>query len=261
MEAGSTHMDILARIERTIEDAVERLFGRGRRPAHPVEIGRLLVREMEDGKRVSVSRTYVPNRYAVRLHGREIENIGPLARTLVSELADHLAARARRQGYCLVGPVEVEFVADDESRPGDIRVEASFLEGEEPPADTAWYPGEDTSRAPGAGPSTAGRTGEGEACSEGPRLVFPGDAGEHGVSLAERERALIGRAGSCDIVVPDPSVSRRHAEVAREGGRFYIKDLGSTNGTFVNGRRVSRQLLADGDLIGLGKVTAHFREV
>lgn len=279
-------MNPLARIERAIEEAIEGVFRRGREATHPVEIGRFLVREMEDEKRISVSRTYVPNYYRVKLHERDVERIAPLARTLTRELADHLVSRARRQGYSFVGRVEVEFASDEGARPGDIRVEASFIEGEEPPPDTAWYPGNDTGRAHGAGFAGAGREAADEPrakgadesntldrtrmsgedlgrprLSGGPCLVLPGEGNGERVCMLEGERVVIGRAASCDIVVCDSGVSRRHAEITRDGGRFCITDLESTNGTFVNGRRVSRQLLADGDLVSFGRVRARFREV
>ncbi|MEW6227150.1 MAG: DUF3662 and FHA domain-containing protein [Bacillota bacterium] len=279
-------MNPLTRIERAIEEAIEGLFRKGREATHPVEIGRFLVREMEDEKRISVSRTYVPNHYRVKLHERDVEHIAPLARTLTRELADHVISRARRQGYSFVGRVKVEFVPDEGARPGDIRVEASFIEGEEPPSDTAWRPGNDTGRARSAGFTGAGREPADETCAEGadegdtldrtrmsgeepgrsrlsggPWLVLPGEGNSERVCALEGERVVIGRAASCDIVVCDPGVSRRHAEITRNGGRFCITDLQSTNGTFVNGRRVSRQLLADGDLISLGRVRGRFKEV
>jgi len=66
------------------------------------------------------------------------------------------------------------------------------------------------------------------------------------------DRFVIGRSRECDLTVADGNASRRHAEVVREGDVFAIVDLGSTNGTEVNGRRVTRAELADGDRITLG---------
>ena len=69
----------------------------------------------------------------------------------------------------------------------------------------------------------------------------------------EADSCTIGRAATCQIVVPHPAVSRLHALVVREGPRFLLRDAGSVNGTFVNGARIAApHLLADRDQIGLG---------
>jgi pSer/pThr/pTyr-binding forkhead associated (FHA) protein len=71
-------------------------------------------------------------------------------------------------------------------------------------------------------------------------------------NLLSGSRVVLGRSRDCDIVVDDPNVSRRHAELRREGGGWTIADLGSTNGIKVNGRRVGEAPLAPGDRVTLG---------
>jgi pSer/pThr/pTyr-binding forkhead associated (FHA) protein len=71
-------------------------------------------------------------------------------------------------------------------------------------------------------------------------------------------RTLIGRSGECDITLDDPNVSRRHAEVRRDGEGFVVVDLESTNGTEVNGKRIREAVLADGDVIGIGTTRLTF---
>jgi len=66
------------------------------------------------------------------------------------------------------------------------------------------------------------------------------------------ERVLLGRSRECDLVLDDPNVSRRHAELRRDGASWEIVDLGSTNGVKVNGRRTDRERLEAGDRITLG---------
>jgi pSer/pThr/pTyr-binding forkhead associated (FHA) protein len=75
------------------------------------------------------------------------------------------------------------------------------------------------------------------------------DGSEHAV---EQRSVVLGRSRECDVRVDDPNVSRRHAEVRQEGATYWLVDLDSTNGTELNGRRVSRAKLADGDTITLG---------
>jgi pSer/pThr/pTyr-binding forkhead associated (FHA) protein len=63
---------------------------------------------------------------------------------------------------------------------------------------------------------------------------------------------LIGRSPRCDLVLGDPSVSRKHAELVREDDRWLVRDLSSTNGTRVNGWRIHRAVVARGDELTLG---------
>lgn len=77
-----------------------------------------------------------------------------------------------------------------------------------------------------------------------------------------RGRNVIGRdATQCEVIVDDSTVSKRHAEIRYENGQFVLYDLASTNGTFVNNRRVQRQGLLDGDDVRLGHVTFVFKQV
>jgi pSer/pThr/pTyr-binding forkhead associated (FHA) protein len=68
----------------------------------------------------------------------------------------------------------------------------------------------------------------------------------------DSRRAVIGRSRECDIQISDPNASRRHAEIRRDGDTFSVVDLGSTNGTDLNGRRTQRATLSDGDRITIG---------
>jgi pSer/pThr/pTyr-binding forkhead associated (FHA) protein len=68
----------------------------------------------------------------------------------------------------------------------------------------------------------------------------------------DSRRVVIGRSRECDIQISDPNASRRHAEIRRDGDTFSVVDLGSTNGTDVNGRRTQRATLSDGDRITIG---------
>src|SRR5439155_7832922 len=74
-----------------------------------------------------------------------------------------------------------------------------------------------------------------------------------------KDRVIIGRLAESDVGVPDPGVSRRHAEVRRQDGRFVLSDLGSTNGTLVNGATVGEHPLEEGDRIKLGNTILEFR--
>jgi hypothetical protein len=94
---------------------------------------------------------------------------------------------------------------------------------------------------------------------DGPALVVRSGGGRAGESFeAIGDRALIGRSPECDVFLDDVTVSRRHAELTREGGAFTIRDLGSLNGTFVNKRRIESSVLEDDDEVQIGKYRMTF---
>jgi ribosomal protein S27E len=94
----------------------------------------------------------------------------------------------------------------------------------------------------------------------GPALVVRSGGGRAGESFAPgSDRTLIGRSPDCDIFLDDVTVSRRHAELLRNGDRFTIRDLGSLNGTFVNRRRIEAADLVDDDEVQIGKYRMTFR--
>jgi diguanylate cyclase (GGDEF)-like protein len=81
--------------------------------------------------------------------------------------------------------------------------------------------------------------------------IYPADV-VHGMMLIESDELVIGRDSDADLMLPDNSVSRRHAIIRRTDEGFEIEDLGSTNGTFVDGKQTGRRLLHSGDTIRLG---------
>lgn len=89
--------------------------------------------------------------------------------------------------------------------------------------------------------------------------IIPLDGPQGGQLLELRGRAVVGTAQDCDVVVKDPSVSGRHAEFSLQGGIFRVSDLGSTNGTFVNDKRVQNAELVDGDTLRLGRTPFKFK--
>jgi hypothetical protein len=94
---------------------------------------------------------------------------------------------------------------------------------------------------------------------DGPALVVRSGGGRAGESFeAIGDRALIGRSPDCDVFLDDVTVSRRHAELVRDGASFTIRDLGSLNGTFVNRRRIESSVLEDDDEVQIGKYRMTF---
>ena len=208
------------RLERMVEGVFAGLFRTGLRP---VELGRRLVREMEDERTVDVrGRTVVPNHFDVELAASDHAQFADIADTLARELADAAREHARDEGYSFMGPVEVEIHTSDTMRTGAFQITARMRQGE-------------------------GGAGAGS-------LVLPtGDR----VPLGEQVLA-VGRLPESNIVLADPNVSRAHAEIRPQGLGYVLVDVGSTNGTRVNGVRITEHVLADGDEIAFGNTRMRF---
>ncbi len=275
----------LRSIEQKIEGMVEKTFGRMfRSTLQPVELARRLAREMEDHKTVSVSRVYVPNQYTVYLSPADRRQFSSYESALVVELGSYLEAHARSEGLSLLSMPRIRLETDSDLRPGEFGIACRMVdpgrpgpEAAEPAADVA-----DAAAAPDEGiaapapeavppeptaPDEPGEPVPNEALAavSGTQVLSPEQARAAGLVREQvtlyvagqpfrvtQKVTTMGRSRDCDIVVPDPNVSRVHAEVRHEGLEYVLVDLGSTNGVEVNGRRVLRHNLRDGDRVSLG---------
>jgi hypothetical protein len=247
-------MSVLRSLESKLAGLVEGTFSRAfRSEVRPVEIARKLAREMEEHKSQSVSRTYVPNEYRVFLSPRDRERFADYEDALATELAGYLLEYARRERLALMSRPVIEFETDDRLGLGEFGIQTR-LAPPEPDAD------EQPSPAPVAAES--GRT---MVYSTANRVAEPLEerarARAHtAVLLHDGKRLVVGPAGvtigrsrSCDVVLADSNVSRQHAEVRPRGGSWVLNDLGSTNGSSINGRRIEgTEVLKPGDEIELG---------
>jgi FHA domain-containing protein len=235
-------MGILRDFERRLETMFEGFFARALPGGgvQPVELGKRMVRAMEEQKTVSVANVYVPNEFTFFLAGKDVERLRPVENALGKELAGVARRAAASEGWRLLGPPAIRLVEDSGAAPGTFRIEASVVEGTDEVAQ-------------GAGPHTQliQMSSEGEA-----ELVVVGSK-RRPYPLA-KDSLSIGRLDACDIVLSDAGVSRKHAEVRREGDEWVIIDLGSTNGTVVNGQAVRRHRLAQGDRIEVGETVIEY---
>lgn len=186
----------------------------------PVEIGRQLTRALDADRQMGVDGVPIaPNNVGVYLSPDDFERFHSFADALARELAEVAREHARAEGYAFAGPVTVTLVADDELGPGECDIAAEIHEG-----------------------ALVGS------------LVLPDG---RRVPLGE-QTLVMGRMADCDVVIADPRSSRRHAEIRPSGSGFVITDLGSMNGTLVNGAAIREQPLADGDEIRLGNTVLRF---
>jgi pSer/pThr/pTyr-binding forkhead associated (FHA) protein len=152
----------------------------------------------------------------VRLSPEDHNQLSGIRESLVRELSNAAREHARDERYGFLGPITFELEADDDLHTGQFRV--------------------------------TGRLAEGEGAGMVGTLVLP-----TGQRVVLGEFVLtIGRLPECTITLADTNVSRKHAEVRPEGAGFLLSDLGSTNGTFVNGARITQHELSDGDVITFG---------
>src|SRR6185295_17224744 len=217
-----------------VEGAFARAF---KSELEPVEIASAVQREMDDRAAiVAQGRTLVPNDFVVELSETDHDRLEVYADNLGIELATLAREHAKEQGYSFVGPVRM--------RSGVIR--GTTVEGGE-----IRRPASDLPRPHGA---FAGR----------PRLLVSGpEPGADGSMQRTYELTapvtMLGRGTDCDLRLVDPGVSRHHAELRVEDDEVVLVDLGSTNGTFVNGEPVRRVSLTDGTRVTLGRTTLVFR--
>jgi Protein of unknown function (DUF3662)/FHA domain len=254
-------MSVLRSIESKIEGLFEGVFGRAfRTHVQPVELARKLAKEMDEHRSISVSRVYVPNEYTVYLSPKDRQQFVSYEGSLVGELQEYLAEHSRREGYALLTPPRVVITTDDDLAIGEFGIATRVVQAEapqvRPQSPPAPVPAPDGPPAPDATMIYRPRVpltpdAESEVPGEVEREVVTLTVDGHEYPVTSR-RVVLGRSRECDIRVPDANVSRRHAEVRQEGTTYWLVDLGSTNGTEVNGRRVERAKLADGDRITVG---------
>jgi len=215
----------LQEFERRLERLVEGVFAKAfRARLTPIEVGRRLTREMDVRRTVGVRGVIAPNDFTVAVAKSDYEAVIAKMETAVrNDLAGYAREHAKEEGYALVGPVEVRFEVDEGLGAGEFLVSSDMVEGA------------------GGGPAGA------LVLRDGSRVQIALDP------------VTIGRHPDCDVVLNDAEVSRQHAEVRREDGGFTIVDLGSLNGTKVNGGGVKApRALQDGDVISIGTHTITF---
>ena len=253
-------MGILRDFEGRLEGAVEGLFARFfRSGVQPVELGKRLVREVEDGRTVGVNRVYVPNVYVYQLSPADRERFADYEVALARELAALAVDTARERDWAMLGPARIEFETGENLPEGRFRL-GSRVEPDEQERDYA-AAGQGGPAAQPVGPHTAmlpGQRRRPKVQAPASLVLVQGGQPIRSWPLAAAE-LTIGRAEQSDIPLADPGVSRNHARVVREGDDFIVEDLRSTNGTEVNGQPIRRRRLANGDLLKLASSTLQFR--
>lgn len=215
---------VMQGLEQRLERMVDGVFKRSRNSIRPIEIGRRLLREMDDHRTVDVKgERVVPNDFVVRLSTKDHAGFDDINDALRTELIEAVREYAREENYHFMGPVAVDLQVDDDLKPGRFTISSQSKVAE-------------SGQRPGF-------------------IVMP--SGDR-VELTD-DNNLIGRLADCAVIVTDTNTSRHHARISRSGSGFVVADLGSTNGTFVNGERLTAdRRLSDGDTVTVGSVNLRF---
>ena len=232
-------MPSMSRVERFIERLVERPSARlFRTRLQPIQVLRRIERAMEGDRGAEGQRDLVPDVFRVRLHPQDLAAL-TAPEEMAAELASGSLTFARSHRYALRGRPRVTLQPDPTLRLGEVEVNATVS------------------------PQAAL---DDELAENGTRVfeIPVVDAPDAVIEVREPGKSArrvsvtgapmrIGRAPECELVLKDNQVSRRHARLQARGGVLVLTDLGSTNGTRVNGHRVTEVVLGVGDRIQVGE--------
>lgn len=216
-------MGILDNFEKGLERAVNGAFAKTFRSGlQPVELTSGLRREL-DTKAAIVTRDRVlaPNRFTLRMSPQDHDRMTRMGAALTDELVAFVQQHGKAQGYQFAGGISITLTPDDSLTEGMLRVESENVKGE-----VAWTP------------------------------VL--EVGGKRYPLT-KSRTVIGRGSEADITLDDTGASRKHAEVSWDGRNAQVRDLGSTNGTQVNGQKVGKAVIEPDSVIGIGRSRIVFR--
>jgi hypothetical protein len=236
-------MGLLDKVERGIEKAVRGVFSTGSRAqVEPVEIASHLRREVDNkALTIAAGRTLAPNVFDVLLSDDDFQRAQEWGTPLAEELCDVVINHVRSQGYTLQGPVRISFRRAEERRAGDFEIKSRTEKASVPaqPGVQAGMPA-----APTRQPSRQ-------------QPVLDIDGQRYSLNAPS---IVLGRSSDADILIDDTGVSRRHLEIRTGQGAAQAIDLGSTNGSYVNGHKiVGSSELTDGSTITMGRTKIIFR--
>jgi hypothetical protein len=228
-------------MEHIVEGSVARLFGS---PVQPAEIAKRLERAMEAQQQISVRRVIVPNIYRAFLNPQDMTAFDPIRADVEREMATYLTDLAQERGFSMLEHPRVTLAADAGVPRRSIQVIA------------------ETAAAPP--PEETGQTQVFQAQPQQQpqaraRLLLTTQGGTHVIPL-ESTLLTVGRGLNNDIILEDTRVSRHHAQLRYRARRFWVADLGSTNGSFVNGERITERALRSGDTLSLGGLELTYKE-
>lgn len=216
-------MGLLDSFEKGLERAVNGAFAKTFKSGlQPVEITSALRRELDTKAAVVArDRILVPNKFTVRLSHADFERMTALGPTLTDELIQQVQRHATAQRYSFAGGISIAFAEDAGLSQGMIDIQSTNVQGT-----VSWTPVLDIG---------------------GKRYPIT------------HSHTVIGRGSDADITVDDTGISRKHVEILWDGARAQVNDLGSTNGSQLNGNPVTKAPLPPDSFIDIGRTRIVFR--
>lgn len=286
-------MSLAQRFERRLEGLVGGAFARVfKGQVEPVEIGTALQREATDRKNIMGNgQVLCPNRYRVTLSASDFDRLEPWEAQLTGALAELVQEHLDDNQWSTIGDIEVYLARDDELHTGVFGV-ASRMESDAPPRrrphdslsipvipGQGGYPGgaeavepppylqqqapfpryDQPQQQPYQPPRQPQPTPPPYQQPAGSRAVLVVDSTNQRFELRQGSN-LVGRGSEADLQLLDQGVSRRHLDIQYDGRRATVYDLGSTNGTTVNGHEIGSHVLNHGDVVRLGHTRMVFQQ-
>jgi hypothetical protein len=219
-------LGLLDNVEKGLERAVNGAFAKTFKSGlQPVEITSALRRELDTRAAVvSRDRILVPHDFTVRLAPADFERMEAMGRTLIDELRTLVKSHAAAQHYSFAGRLTLRLERDPQQSVGMVRIDSASTQQDA----VTWFP------------------------------IVEVNGTRHALT---RDRTVIGRGSDADITVDDSSISRKHVEILWDGTKAQVNDLGSTNGSLLNGQRVTKALLPPDSVIDIGRTHIVFRVV
>lgn len=270
-------MGFLDNLERGIERAVRTAFSTGsRKRIEAVEIASALRRELDEHSfTISAGRTMAPNVFVVEFSDDDFPQAQEWGQPLAEELCEVVIRHARSQTYTLQGAVRVSFTRNPEVERGQFVISSSAARMESHGAPSGFqgqhHGGAEGTHgnyhAPAVSPDHGAYRGDGHFDDWG----YPESTPQHWVPVleingrrlaVEADSVVLGRSADADVTISDTGVSRRHLEIRHMGDHWIAVDLGSTNGSHVDGERLQgRAELVNGSVITMGRSRIIFRLV
>ncbi len=246
-------MGILQRVEAFLERLFEAPAGRLGARLQPVSLAKRIERAMDTTKSFREDGVIVPNEFDLHLSPADFASFESYRSALEDDLAHGVLTRARHEHYTLVARPRVRLMSDDGVSRGDVRVATRVVDdaGERLHRDTPMPVTTDTVvlRSQQDGSPQSGRRAFLVVATDGQSPVRFDLGGP---------LITVGRASDNDVIVDDPLVSRHHCQLKLQHGAYGLVDLGSRNGSMVNGQAVQQVALGPGDLIRIGNTSIEF---